>query len=367
MLGKLWQPIKINGLELSNRIVRSATHDGKADESGAVTERSVDYYRDLGKGGIGLIITGHAYISLSGRAGPHQYAIYSDEFIPGWKRLVKAIHDEGGKIAMQISHAGANSHSPRNTNLVPPVVSELPEFAVKPHKQLTDDEIEGIIEDFVSASLRVREAGFDAVQFHGAHGYLMSQFASPLYNHRLDRWGGSPENRRRFHLEVIRKVRKAVGNDYPLLIKFGVMDEREGGMSLSEGLETCRQMAEAGVDGIEVSVGVGRGPEKLNSDEIGKPVYLEQAAAVKRAVNVPVMVVTGIRSPDIAERVIDTGAADMVSMSRPFIREPFLALRWQKGDTAPAKCISCNRCFPTIRHPEGLECGEERRIKTGKG
>ena len=158
------------------------------------------------------------------------------------------------------------------------------------HHEMTDEEIEGIIADFVAAGVRVREAGFDAVQLHGAHGYLFSQFASPLFNHRNDRWGGSPENRRRFHLEVISRLRKALGNDYPILIKFGVQDDKEGGMPLSEGLETCRQMVKAGLDGIEVSAGVGNAIARLREGEIGKPVFRERAAAVKKAVNIPVAV-----------------------------------------------------------------------------
>ena len=214
--------------------------------------------------------------------------------------------------------------------------------------------------------VRVREAGFDAVQLHGAHGYLFSQFASPLFNHRNDRWGGSPENRRRFHLEVISRLRKALGNDYPILIKFGVQDDKEGGMPLSEGIEICRQMVKAGLNGIEVSAGVGSAIARLREGEISKPVFRERAAAVKKAVNIPVAVVNGIRSLETAEDIIRSGDADIISMSRPFIREPHLVLRWQKGDISPAKCISCGKCMPIAVKDESLECSEEKRLREEK-
>ncbi|MDO9333950.1 MAG: NADH:flavin oxidoreductase [Dehalococcoidales bacterium] len=364
MSSKLLSPFTIRNLGLSNRIMRSATWDGTADETGAVTDRSVAIYRELGSGGIGLIVTGYAFVSHPlGQANPNQYGIYSDVLIPGWKRLVKAVREGGdSRIAMQIVHAGINSVFLVRKGYTLLAVSKLAEVN-RPHREMTDDDIEGIINDFTAAAVRVREAGFDAVQLHGAHGYLMSQFASPLFNRRTDRWGGSPENRRRFHVEVVRRIRKAVGKDYPVLIKFGVQDDREGGMSLAEGLETCRQMVDVGIDGIEVSSGVGTSSAVIKEGGSDRPAFRERAAAVKKTVNIPVAVVHGIRSLKMAEEIIDSGDVDMVSMSRPFIREPHLVSRWQRGDIRPATCISCNKCFPILMRGEPLECGEERRLR----
>jgi 2,4-dienoyl-CoA reductase-like NADH-dependent reductase (Old Yellow Enzyme family) len=211
--------------------------------------------------------------------------------------------------------------------------------------------------------MRGREAGFDAIQLHGAHGYLMSQVASPLYNRRSDQWGGSPENRRRFHLEVIRRTRQAIGDDFPFFIKFGVMDDREGGLTLEEGIETARQMAAAGLDAIEVSAGVGQPVQRAHEGEPEQTAFRERAAAVKRAVSVPVAVVHGIRKLETARDIVQSGDADMVAMCRPFIREPHLVARWRRGETRQAACISCNRCFPIVGRGEPLECGEERRIR----
>ncbi len=364
MTSKLFMPIKIGKMEIKNRIMRSATWDAEADHTGIVTKNSAALYHELNTGGIGLIVTGFAFVSYPlGQAGIGQYGIYSDAMIPGWKSIIKEAHDNSSKIAMQIVHGGINSGYLSGKDLSLCAVSSMPKFSGKLHHEMTDEEIEGIINDFVAAGVRVRAAGFDAVQLHGAHGYLISQFTSPIYNQRTDRWGGSPENRRRFVLEIVKRLRKAVGPDYPILIKFGVQDDKQEGMPLSDGIETCRQMVEAGLNGIEVSAGVGSAIQRLRAGETGKIVFRERAAAVKKAVNVPVAVVNGIRDIETAQDIIDSGDADMISMSRPFIREPRLVLRWQKGDTSPAKCISCGKCMPIAIKQESLECGEEKRLR----
>jgi len=355
-------PIEIGKLELINHFMRSATWDAMADHSGLVTERSAALYHELNTGGIGLIVTGFAFVSFPlGQAGIGQYGIYDDTMIPGWKPIIKEAHNYGSKIAMQIVHGGINSMNFTQKEISLCAVSAMPKLS-RVHHEMTDEEIETVIADFVTAGVRVREAGFDAVQLHGAHGYLFSQFASPLYNLRTDRWGGSPENRRRFHLEIISRLRKALGPDYPILIKFGVQDDKPGGMQLDEGLETCRQMVKAGLSSIEVSAGFGGAIARLREGEISKVVFRERASEVKKTVNIPVAVVNGIRNLENAQDIIDNGDADMISMSRPFIREPHLVLRWQKGDTSPAKCISCGKCMPSAIKNTVLECLEERRL-----
>jgi len=360
---ELFEPYRIGKLELRNRFVRSATWDATADDSGRVTDTSVALYGNLGRGEIGLIVSGYAYISLIGQAAVGQYSVHTDDMIPGLSRLVQAAHQGGAKIALQIVHAGINDRllsSRKGITLL--AVSKRPEIN-RPHRELTDEEIEEIISDFAAAALRGREAGFDAVQLHGAHAYLMSQIQSPLYNLRRDRWGGSAENRRRFHLEVIRKIHQVVGTDFPLMIKFGVQDDREGGLSLSEGLETARQMVAEGIDAIEVSAGVGNPVLTMRKGESPRAYYRERAAAVKRMVTVPVILVGGIRSFEMAKDIVSSGDTDLISMCRPFIREPDLVARWQRGDTAPAKCISCNKCMARMARGEllGPECFEEHR------
>jgi len=199
----------------------------------------------------------------------------------------------------------------------------------RPHREMTDEDVEGIISGFASAGIRAREAGFDAIQLHGAHGYLLSQFISPLFNHRTDRWGGSTENRRRFHLELVSRVHQAIGDDFPLLIKFGVQDDREGGLSLNEGLETAQQMVHRGIDAIEVSTGVAfeRATPIVKKGDPEHLPFRERTAALKRSIEVPVILVGGIRSLQTAENVVDSGDADLLSMSRPLIRQPDLIAR----------------------------------------
>ena len=361
----LFKPYRIANLELKNRFVRSATWDATADESGAVTDASVDIYNRLGEGGVGLIVTGFAFVTPLGQAMPGQYGAHSDDMIPGLSKLAQAAHTGGAKIALQIVHAGIGSIYLQHNNTPCQAVSPMPDIE-RPHREMSDSEIDDIISGFAAAALRAKSAGFDAVQLHGAHGYLMSQFLSPLQNRRTDKWGGSAENRRRFYMEVIRRVRQAVGPGYPLLIKFGVMDDAQGGLPLSEGLETAQRMEAEGIDAIEVSGGIGSPALVADESAPEQPYYRERAAAVKKAVSVPVMVVAGIRSLKLAQNIMDSGDADMISMCRPFIREPGLISRWQSGKSEPARCVSCSKCFAATLKNKRLECAQKRRLKNNK-
>ena len=358
MSTKLFEPYRIGSLELKNRFVRSATRDAMADDSGAATDDSVALYRKLGQGGVGLIITGHAFVSAHGQAVPGQCGVHNDDMIPGLRRTAQAAHSGDAKIALQTSHSGINSDSFREKGMESLAVSKMQDRP-QPHRELTGEEIESIIADFASATLRAREAGFDAVQLHGAHGYLICQFQSPLFNFRNDQWGGSAENRRRFNLEVLRRVRQAVGRDFPIMSKFGVQDETEGGLSFSEGLETARKMVDEGIDAIEISAGISSPAQIAGKGYPEQAYFRERTAAVKRALSVSIMMVGGIRNLELANDILDSGDADLISMCRPFIREPDLVARWQRGEVEPAKCISCSKCHTVIRQGKPLECVEE--------
>ena len=361
---ELFQPFKIGKMEIRNRFMRSATWDGSADSSGAVTDQSVALYRELARGEIGLIVTGHAFVSSLGQAGPGQYGIHNDDMIPGLRRLTQTVHQRGGKIAVQIANSGINSNYLADKGTTVLAVSNSPE-APRAHREMAGEEIEAVISQFAAAARRAVAAGFDAVQLHGAHGYLMSQFLSPITNQRQDRWGGSPENRRRFHIEVVKRVRKELGKNIPLLIKFGVLADEEGGSPLQDGLEAARQMAAAGLDAVEVSAGIGTFNQAPKSGEAENAYFRDRAAATKRAVVIPVACVAGIRSLEMAQSIIDSGDADLVSMSRPFIREPQLIARWRTDSTTPAKCVSCSRCFVFPRRGKPLQCGQDHRLSEG--
>jgi len=361
-MSALFEPCTIGNLQLPNRFLRSATWDATADVSGSATDNSVALYRELAKGEIGLIISGYAFVSEHGKANPGQYGVHTDEMIPGLRRLVDVVHEQDGRIALQIVHSGINSgwFSPQGIPVL--AMSHLSDFK-HPHREMTTEDIEGIIADFAAGAVRGIEAGFDAIQLHGAHGYLMSQVISPLYNQRTDDWGGTAENRRRFHLEVIRAVRKAIGQDFPLFIKFGIADDRDGGLTLEEGLEATKQMVAAGLDAVEVSAGIGMPIPQATKDDSEPTPFRKRAAAAKQAVSVPIGAVAGIRSLETAQDIVDSGDADMVAMCRPFIREPQLIARWRRGDTKRATCISCNRCMPIVSRGEPLVCGEDLRLQ----
>lgn len=357
----IFEPFRIGGLELRNRFVRSATWDGMADGSGAVTDASVAMHRQLAEGGVGLIITGLAFVSTQGQAVHGQYGVHTDEMLPGLRRLVETAHRGRAKIALQVAHSGMGSDYLLQKGEPSLAVSQMPRLG-RPHREMTEEDIETILSQFASAALRAREAGFDAVQIHGAHGYLLSQFLSPRFNRRTDRWGGDLSNRRRFHLELVERVRHAVGPGFPLLIKFGVQDDK-GGLTLDEGIETAKLTVQRGGDGIEVSVGVGTAMRVKKADEPENAFFRDWASAVKQAVSVPVIAVGGIRSLEMARSIVESGDADLVALSRPFIREPDLIARWQRGDTRPADCISCNKCLVILAKGEPLRCGQKDSIQ----
>ncbi len=227
-------PFSFSNINLRNRFMRSATFDGSADDEGIVTETSLDLYRRLGRANIGLIVTGHAFIDEAGQAGPGQYGIHNDKAVPGLRRLVEAVHEGGGKIAVQVSHAGINTGFVQGKGITALAVSADTDRE-QAHREMTAADIERVLEAFEAAAGRAVTTGFDAIQLHAAHGYLISQFLSPVTNKRQDEWGGTPERRRRFHLEVVKRVRKATQDRIPLLIKFGVKDDVEGGLEIEEG------------------------------------------------------------------------------------------------------------------------------------
>ena len=357
-----FDPITIAGIDIRNRFVRSATWDSTATDDGEVTDASVTMIENVARGGVGLIVTGYAYVSDHGKAAVRQLGVSHDRHIQGMRRLVRAAHDHGARITLQVAHGGINLTLLGQTDRIALAPSETE--TNRPHRAMTSAEVEEVVRDFGAAAARGAEAGFDAVQLHGAHGYLMSQFLSPLSNRRTDEWGGSPERRRRFHVEVMRSVRRAVGDGYPVWMKIGLQDDADNGLRLAEGLAALKVLAAEGLSAVEISVGFGaRSARVRRPDEEEHAYFREDAAQAKRAVDIPVILVGGIRSLALAEDILRCGDADMISISRPLIREPGLIARWQRGDTAPAKCLSCNKCFSFGVRGEPLECGEERRLR----
>lgn len=353
----LFTPYRIGTLMLENRFIRSATHEYMASDDGFVTDQMLRFYRRLARGRIGLIIPGFAYVHPCGKSSPRQTAIYDDRFIAGHQRLVDVIHDEGGKVALQIVHGGRQC-APEHCGCTPLAPSAIEDTSVGLVPQaLTEHEILEIKDAFVRAAERARRAGFDAVQLHCAHGFLLSEFISPHTNRRTDKWGRSTENRTHLIVEIVHEIRHALGREYPVLVKLNSEDGlKRGGLTPRESVKVARLIGQAGIDAIEVSGGIreaGAVAARLNILSPEKEAYFRKAAAkIKAATGLPVALVGGIRSRGVMESLIDSGTADFISMSRPFIREPDLVVKMQDQNKQLADCISCNGCFD----PNGIRC-----------
>lgn len=349
-------------MQLSNRFVRSATWEGMAGGDGSVTDKLIKTMADLAAGGVGLIISSHAYIRPDGQAGPWQLGVYKDDLVPGLRKMADSVHDRGGKIVMQINHAGQFALGQSKALCV----SDPGEQAKSGGIEMTGADIGEMVSAFADAARRAKEAGFDGVQIHCAHGYLLNQFLSPAFNKRRDEYGGSIANRARIHLEVLRAVKELVGKDYPILAKINSRDFIENGLELEDSVQAAVMLAGAGLDAIEVSGGLvtsGKlSPSRLGIDKEEKEAYFtEEIRAFRKAVQVPLALVGGIRSFTVAARLVEEGLADYISMSRPFIREPDLINRWKAGDLRKADCLSDGLCFKPGIEGKGIYCVVKER------
>ncbi len=345
---KLFTPSTIGTLELPNRLIRSATAESMADVDGHPIEKLIALYQQLVRGGVGLIITGHMNVHPSGRAHPNMTGIYEDDHIAGLKNLVDAVHRSGGKVAVQINHAGMHARGEGIEERIAPSKIEG-DFVKHTPREMTIEEIDLIIDAFAQAARRAKESGFDAVQVHAAHSYLVGQFLSPLSNKRTDVWGGNLKNRMRFLKEVSVAVREQVGPDYPLLIKFGMMDGMENGLTLDEGLTVVGALEDMGYDGIELSGGFGG--KKLSNvrkgvrNESEEAYFIEFATKAKQVTDLPIILVGGFRSRSVMDAVLERGDADFISLCRPLINDPDFPNKLRSGELTRSECLSANNCW----------------------
>jgi 2,4-dienoyl-CoA reductase-like NADH-dependent reductase (Old Yellow Enzyme family) len=361
----IFEETVINGMKLANRLVRSATWEGMCDADGKPTKKLIDCYADLAKGGVGLIISSYSFVRRDGKQLPGQMGIYTDAFAPEMKEITASVHAHGGKVCMQLVHAGGQTSSKAlGSRPVAPSSVEALQFPEVP-MELSVENIRDIIAKFGESAARAREYGFDAVQLHAAHGYLINQFLSPLTNRRNDDYGGTLENRIRFLMEVYRAVRSSVGTDFPVLAKLNLADNVAGGLDLEDALDAARELDQEGIDAIEVSAGTPASgdltPIRLGIQTKEQEAYnLPLAARLKKTVGCPVMVVGGIRSIELAEGILQSGDSDYIALARPLIREPGLPLRWLRGNRERATCISCNGCFKPGLKEGGIYCVIDR-------
>ncbi len=364
-MANLFEPTEINGMKLQNRFVRSATWEGMAAADGTATPKLISLMAELARGGVGMIISSHAYVQKVGQAGSGQLGIHDDDMIPGLKKMTAAVHNHRGKIICQLAHAGffGNADLSGQNPIAPSAVDGIAEGR---RREMTAEDIQDVVAVFAAAARRAQSAGFDGVQIHAAHGYLLSEFISPMFNQRTDEYGGSIENRARLPLAVLKAIREAVGDHFPVLIKMNCKEFTDEGLMPEDFIQVGKMLADAGIDAIEVSGGLPVSaktrPSQLGINKEEKEAYFQkEARALKKQTAVAIILVGGNRSYHVAERLVNEGVADYISMSRPLIREPHLINRWKAGDFTKSACVSDNMCFQPAIKGEGIYCVTERK------
>jgi 2,4-dienoyl-CoA reductase-like NADH-dependent reductase (Old Yellow Enzyme family) len=372
--GPLFEPGRIGPVTTANRIVRAGTSETAAGPSGEITDELVDIYESLARNRVGLILSGHMFCHPRGRYAARQVGIHEDGMVPGLTRLAGAVHRHGGKVFAQLAHAGSQSRVEGNRPLAPsPVPNAL---TGRPVAAASSEEIEEAVAAFAAAAARAVEAGFDGVHIHGANGYLISELASPLTNRRTDRWGGSPEARDTFVVEVLKAVRGAVPARTAVTIKLGLEDAVPGGMQLAEGVRRGEVLVDAGADAIEVSCNAMRFPtdsakqyvavgpsralgdlllHRLLSPPYREAYFLEPARQLRSRISTPIILAGGMRTRTTMEGIVRSGDADFIAMARPFIREPDLVVKLADGRRESVECTSCNLCLMHESH-HSLRC-----------
>ncbi len=354
----LWEPFRIGQMELRNRIVMPAMLTRYGSEEGYVTERTKNYYEARARGGAGLIIEEATYVHLRGKSFPNQLGISDDKFIPDLSQLVQTIHRHGAKAAIQLFHGGRTAKSA--LSLMQPVApSPLASSGGEVPKELTVDEIAEIVAYFVEAALRAKKAGFDGVEIHGAHSFLIDQFLSRASNKRQDVYGGDLPKRARFLIEVIKTVREAVGRSYPVWCRLNGKEYGiDEGTSLEEAQEIARMAQDASADAIHVSAAGPKAPILLTSPTFVPAIIADLAEGIKKVVTVPVIAVGRI-TPEAAESILAEGKADLVAIGKGLLADPELPRKVASGrldDITP--CIVCFECRDDVVSPTvvGARC-----------
>lgn len=321
----LLKPLETSTLTLSNRLIMPPMATAKALPGGKVSQSILDYYSEKSAGGyLSLIIIEHSFIAPEGKASVQQLSVADDSVIEGLQKLVAVIHSNGSKTVMQLNHAGsAATQEIIGSTPVGPSAVKNPRLGSMP-RELTREEITNIIEAFKNAARRTKEAGFDAVEIHSAHGYLLNQFFSPLTNKRTDEYGGNVNNRIRLHLQVIEAVRTAVGEDFPILLRLGASDYTEGGTTIEDSQIAAQAFEKAGVNIIDITGGFSG---YIVPGITGQGYFAPLSEAIKKVVSIPVILTGGITEAQAAERLIEEGKADLIGVGRAVVKDSQWAQR----------------------------------------
>ncbi len=346
---KLFEDCTVGGISLGNRIMRSATWERKADEDGHLTEALCKVYEELADSGIGLISTGYTRVLKEEQPNPRMMGIYEDSFVEEYRTLVDMVHEKGSRIIMQLAYGGTKTTFRADSRMIyAPDVIPSPEGVVG--TPASADDIRRLEDAYAQAALRVKAAGFDGVQIHLAHHYLLNQFLSPYYNHRTDQYGGSLENRMRIVKEIYDAVRVQVGKEFPVWVKITCADFLEGGSSFEEVKAMCHEYEKWGIDAIEVSGNIHGKAERLCGQVIeGKEIrkcgyFYEFAKDMGKSLKIPLILTGGVRDPREMEAMLEESEIQAFGLCRPLLAEPGLVKRWREGDRAPSKCVHCSKC-----------------------
>ena len=359
----LFVPAKLGPIQLRNRILMAPMTTRHADAEGYVTPASLAYYQARAKGGVGLLTVEMAGPEKVGRHRHHELGLYDDRFLDGLKKLVAIIHREGAKASIQLGHGGG--HTRRDICGEEPIAPSAIVHSV--HEGYTENIIpqamtlERIVQSqqsFVEAALRAKKAGFDAIEIHAAHGYLLSQFLSLVENTRTDQYGGSLENRARFSLEIVKQIKKTVP-DLALIFRMNGHDYFEGGITLDDAVQWAQWAEQAGADAIHVTAGHYRSQPSaaimIPPMSAGRMPFRHYARVIKSKINIPVITVGRYGDPDDAKEVLESGDADFVALGRPLLADPDWVRKAQNGET-PRPCIACNTCVDGMRDGLKLHC-----------
>jgi len=345
-------------MTLKNRVVMPPMCTDYATIGGAVTDRLIEYYTTRARGGVGLIDVEFAYVHPAGKVFEHMLGIYDDKLMPGLRRLTGSVHQGGAKIIIQIAHGGRRGHSDI-TGLTPVAPSPIPRLNGETPKELSLAEIEDLIQAFILAAARARKAGFDGVMIHLAHAYLLQQFLSPFSNARTDRYGGDLEGRARFPLEIVKGVRRELGDDYPVTCRLCGDEFLKGGFDLAQSIQVAKMLEANGVNAIEVSAGAHETGQVITAPPYYPMGFLSPLSeGIKKAVGIPVGIVGRIHTPDTAEQLLEQGKADLIAVGRGLIADPEWPKKAQEGRPETIRpCISCNQgCSDRMYFQKDISC-----------
>jgi len=347
----LFDETVLGGIKLKNRFIRAATWENMADRQGRMTDKLTKVYEDLAKGGVGLIITGYARVMQDEQPRPGMMGIYDDSFIEEYKNLTEMIHKNGCKIILQIAYGGSNTdYKVKDRKIWGPSAVAHQVYGTVPN-EMTKEDIRMLGNAFTSAAERAQASGFDGLEYHASHGYLLSQFLTPFYNKRNDEYGGAIENRARIIYEIYEQSRNRVGSNFPLIIKLHCSDFMEQGFTFEESKIVCQELAKRGIDAIEISGGNFFSPPEVSPVRMNikspeeESYFREYAAEIARIVNVPIILVGGNKSFEVMAGILSNSEIEYFSLSRPLLSEPDLINKWKIDSRTKARCMSCNKCW----------------------